>query len=93
VVKSEPVVVRGAFNFGLKAIGRALHALGLIETAWTDGPSDGLGAMVMTWNAAGEAAARGVRLVEIDCMNEVVRYNEIDCRVMYEVIDLLRRRH
>jgi hypothetical protein len=93
VVKSEPVVVCGAFGFGLKSIGKALHAQGLIETSWADGPTDGLGAMVVTWNAAREAIARGVPLVDVERMREVVRYNEIDCRVMYEVIELLRRAH
>src|SRR5262249_38292790 len=46
VVKKEPFVVQGAFGFGLKAIGKALHAHGLIRTSWEDGPTDGLGAMV-----------------------------------------------
>jgi hypothetical protein len=93
VVKSEPVVVRGAFGFGLKSIGNALHAQGLIATSWADGPTDGLGAMVATMNAAREAGERGVALVDVECMREVVCYNESDCRVMYEVIELLRRDH
>src|SRR5262249_1345304 len=62
VVKKEPFVVRGAFGFGLKAIGKALHAHGLIETSWEDGPTDGLGAMVGAWRAAAEAKERDVSL-------------------------------
>jgi hypothetical protein len=93
VVKAEPVVVRGALGFGLKAIGKALHAHGLIETEWSDGPTDGLGAMVGAWRAAAEAKERGVSLRDVALMQEIERYNEVDCRVMYEVIDYLRRRH
>jgi hypothetical protein len=93
VVKAEPVVVRGALGFGLKAIGKALHAHGLIQTEWSDGPTDGLGAMVGAWRSASEAKERGVSLRDVPLMEEIERYNEVDCRVMYEVIDYLRRRH
>lgn len=93
VVKAEPVVVRGALGFGLKAIGKALHSHGLIETEWTDGPTDGLGAMVGAWRAAVEAKERGVTLRQIALMQDIERYNEVDCRVMYEVINYLRQYH
>jgi hypothetical protein len=90
VVKAEPVVVRGALGFGLKAIGKALHKHGLIKTHWEDGPTDGLGAMVGAWSAAAEAHRSGVSLREVELMREIERYNEVDCRVMYEVISWLR---
>ena len=45
VMREEPVVVRGALGFGLKAVANAMHARGLIETSWADSPVDGLGAM------------------------------------------------
>jgi hypothetical protein len=93
VVKKEPFVVRGAFGFGLKAIGRALQAHGLIRTSWDDGPTDGLGAMVGAWRAAAEAKERGVSMREVALMQDIERYNEVDCRVMAEVIDYLRRCH
>lgn len=46
VVKEQPVTVRGAFGLGLKAIAKAMHPRGLVETLWSMGPADGLGAMV-----------------------------------------------
>ena len=49
VIRPEPVVVRGAHGFGLKAITNALHTEGLVETRWSTGPTDGLGAMVGAW--------------------------------------------
>jgi hypothetical protein len=93
VVKAEPVVVRGALGFGLKAIGKALHAHGLIQTEWADGPTDGLGAMVGAWRAAAEAKERGVSLRDVALMQEIERYNEVDCLVMYEVISYVRSHH
>jgi type III restriction enzyme len=93
VVKPEPVVVRGAFGFGLKAIAKSLHAQGLIESSWSDGPTDGLGAMVAAWSAGREAEQAKTSLAHNALMREVARYNEIDCRVMWETIEYLRARH
>jgi Predicted nuclease (RecB family) len=93
VVRKEPVVVRGALGFGLKAIGKAMHAQGLIGTSWADGPTDGLGAMVGAWSAAAEARRGGVALGQVELMREIERYNEVDCRVMAEVIGYLRDNH
>ena len=87
----EPVTVRGAFGFGLKAIAKALHEHGLIETVWGDGPTDGLGAMVGAWWADDEARRLDVSMRALDLMQEIEAYNEVDCRVMQEVLDYLRR--
>jgi hypothetical protein len=91
VVKEQPVTVRGAFGFGLKAIAKAMQQHGLIETVWADGPADGLGAMIGAWWCQREADRRGCALSEIDLMREIGAYNEVDCRVMAEVLEYLRR--
>jgi hypothetical protein len=91
VVQAEPLVVRGAFSFSLKAIARSLHALGHIETHWGDALADGAGAMAGAWNAAIEAKRKGVTLGETEVMGEIAAYNEVDCRVMAEILDYLRR--
>lgn len=93
VIQAEPVVVRGAFSFSLKSIARAMRANGAIATDWGDGLADGAGAMAGAWNAAVEAKRRGVALGDTDPMREVARYNEVDCRVMAEILDHLRREH
>lgn len=93
VVREEPVVVKGAFGFGLKAVSSALHSEGLIETLWGDGPSDGLGAMVAAWWCDAEAKNQNVQMSSIDLMREVIEYNEVDCKVMMEIIGYLRANH
>ena len=90
-MRREPVVVRGALGFGLKPVAKALHSHGLIETLWGDGPTDGLGAMVGAWWC--EQAREGKTLRDLDLMSEIVRYNEVDCRVMMEVVRYLREHH
>ena len=93
IVHPTPVVVRGARSFGLKAVARAMRSHGLIETEWGEGLADGTGAMAGAWAAADAAAKDGADLGQVDLMRDVSRYNEIDCRVMAEVLDHLRREH
>ena len=93
IVHPAPVVVRGARGFGLKAVARAMRSHGLIETDWGDGLADGTGAMAGAWAAAAIAAQAGSDLGAAELIAEVARYNEIDCRVMAEVLDHLRRSH
>ena len=93
VVRKEPVVIRGALGFGLKHVARALYQHGLIETCWEDGPSDGLGAMVGAWWCAEEARRSGCRMDQLQLMQEIARYNEVDCRVMMECVRYLRTHH
>lgn len=90
VVRAEPVAVAGAFGFGLKAVATGMHAAGLIETTWTDGPADGLGAMIGAWWCDDEARRTGVSMTELDLMREIGSYNEVDCRSMAEVLAWLR---
>jgi hypothetical protein len=68
----------------------ARHAGALIQTVWSDGPTDGLGAMVATWSAAQEAAAARAPLSTHPLMLEISRYNEVDCRTMCEILAWFR---
>ena len=93
VMRKEPVVVRGAMGYGLKAVATAMRANGLIETGWDDSQVDGLGAMVGAWRCDAKARAEDVPMSELDLMDEIIRYNEVDCRVMMEIVRYLRMHH
>ncbi len=93
VVEIEPIVVRGAFKTGLKDFARAMRSLGLVETGWKEGPADGTGAMAGAWWCAGEAAKDGVKLQDIELMQDIAKYNEVDCKVMLEIVRYLRENH
>lgn len=92
VVREEPLVVRGAHGFGLKAVANAMHDLGLTETRWDDGPGDGLGAMVGAWRCERETPEGG-RLIDRKLMQDIRSYNKVDCKVMMELVRHLRRHH
>ena len=94
VMRKEPVRIEGAKGLGLKAVARAMKRQRLIDSTWDDASNlDGLGAMVGAFWAANEARRLGVTLDEVDLVREIVRYNEIDCKVMMEIIAHLRRFH
>ena len=94
VVRAQPVVVRGAHGFGLKAMTNAMHRAGLINTQWGDGPADGQAAMVAAWSCQRQLRdGRAQRLADLELMQQVRDYNETDCRAMCEVLQHLRNHH
>ena len=93
-VRKEPVVVNGAFSFNLKEFANALYALGLIKTRWKAGLTDGLGAMVGAWWCQNQVdVGKHQRLIDVGLMKVIRRYNEVDCRVMWEILSYLRANH
>ena len=93
VMRQEPVVVRGALGFGLKAVANAMHSQHLIETNWSDSPVDGLGAMVGAWRCDEKTQLQGEPMSTSPLMAEIARYNEVDCKVMMEIVRYLRANH
>ena len=91
VITAEPVVVRGAFGFGLKPFTTALYSHGLVTCRWGTGPTDGLGAMVGAWWCQSQInQGRAGRLIDLELMKEIRAYNEVDCKAMMETITYLR---
>ena len=83
---SEPIVVKGSFNFKLKSIGNAMYNLGLIDTRWDDsGPVDGLHAMF--------DAIKSYDNKDNELMKTIIKYNLIDCKIMWDIVEYLRNNH
>ena len=94
VARAEPVVVKGAFGFGLKEMTNAMHSAGLIPTKWADGPADGRGAMVGAWSCQREVdQGRAERLIDTDLMQQIGDYNETDCKAIHDILQYLRQHH
>lgn len=92
VFKDEPIVVKGALKFGLKEIGKAMFKNNLIETTWDENShcTDGNGAMVHAWKCYKIAEEKNINVKEIGLMKEIIKYNETDCKVLYEIISYLK---
>lgn len=70
-----------------------MHAAGLVETLWGEGPAGGMGAMIGAWWRDVEAERLSCRLIDVELMQDIRAYNEIDCRAMMEIVRHLREEH
>ncbi len=93
VMIAEPVVVKGAMDFGLKSIAKAFKSHGFVDTLWKEGPADGLGAMIGAFWCDQTARDNGVPMRDSALMHQISGYNEVDCLVMMEAIRYLRHHH
>ena len=90
---SEPVVIKGALNFSLKTIAKVLKSYSMIDTCWDQSSpcSNGLNAMILANRIYENHKDKLIDCVQSDSvMKEIIKYNEVDCKVMYEIHELMR---
>jgi hypothetical protein len=84
------IIINGALNFSLKTIAKAMNKHKMINTVWdnTNPCSDGLNAMLYAFKLY-----KNNNNVNIDepTMRNIIHYNYIDCKVLYEIIQYLRK--
>ena len=90
VFKKEPIVINGALNFGLKNIAKAMFNNDMIDVIWdNENPcSNGLTAMVLAWKTYQRRALTDIH--ESPVIQDIIKYNEMDCRVIWEIVNYLR---
>ena len=82
--KDNCIAVRGAFHFGLKTIANACYTNGLIDVKWEDNDVDGAKAMITAWKCH-RNLNNGDKMANCMEMQEIIRYNEIDCKVLWKL--------
>lgn len=95
VFKEEPIVIKGAMNFGLKTIATAMKKHGFIKSGWDkkSSCSDGRGAMIELYKAHNLACDKNTSMSKISTMKQIIRYNMMDVLVLYEIITYIRENH
>jgi hypothetical protein len=86
----EPVVIKGAFNYSLKTIAKSLYELSMCKTIWDSSSpcSNGLTAMILANKIYDNS---DIKCVASDkTMKEIENYNEVDCKVLYEIHNLMK---
>jgi putative phage-type endonuclease len=83
--KCEPIICRGMLNFSLKSVVKAFYDNMFIETNYDTDVDNGLQAMVMAYECYKN------NNVQSYIMSNIQTYNEIDCKVMWEIIEYLRK--
>ena len=94
VFKKEPIVIQGAFSFSLKDISNAMYKNNMIKSSWTNNENikcvNGQDALILAIKLYKE----NNQVKEDNNVLKVIRdYNEIDCKVLFEIIEYLRLNH
>jgi hypothetical protein len=90
VFVNEPITIKGALNYSLKTIAKALKKHKLIDSIWdtTSVCSNGLNAMILANNLYDSGISN---IINDSCMKEIIYYNEIDCKVLWEIHNLIKK--
>lgn len=89
--KENCISIKGVFNYGLKNVARGLYDLGFIKTKWEDSSLDGKSAILAAWRCNEYGKENGKKMGEYVEMKEIVKYNEIDCKVLFDILNFTRK--
>lgn len=88
------VAVKGVLNYGLKNIAKAFHRLGFIQTTWGESEcADGADAAVNVYRAHMECQYTQSPLSQHPILQDIAVYNEVDVKVLQEILYYLRKHH
>ena len=92
IFEYEPIAIKGLFNYKLKEVVKVMNFHNLINIQW-DEISDGLEAMILTWKYDEYCKKNNISLTEHHKFKEIINYNEIDCKAMYEMLIYIKKNH
>lgn len=108
IFQREPITIKGAMNFSIKTVGKAMYRHQMIKSIWKkdkDSPQDGLGAMMAAINyykfksewdkmdAKKKKAMKKNMNRQKMLFDKMTYYNEMDCKVLWEIVEYLRNNH
>jgi hypothetical protein len=83
IMKNEMIVVKNATKYGLKNVANAMYNNKLIESKWDTTCKSGEDAMTVFINNKDNIS-------DIPDLKDIEKYNELDCKIMYEIILFFR---
>lgn len=89
IFRSEPIVIKGCFNFGLKNIVTAMNSHGLIDTIMESKCTSGTSAAIKAWNVYKNNSDP----VNSSVIKDISKYNKFDVKALYDIITYLRKNH
>jgi putative phage-type endonuclease len=87
---SNHIVVRDVHGYGLKDIAKQLYKFGYTTTNWIDEDINGISAILVAWDCNKYAIENNCNMVDSVDMNEIILYNEVDCKVLYDILKFIR---
>lgn len=91
----EPIGIKGCLNYSLKTVAKTFYQYGFINTIWDDSSATANGADVAieAYQADQECVKAGLPFSSHALAADIIKYNEVDCRVMQEILEYLRVNH
>ncbi len=93
VFKSQPIFIKGAYNFGLKSIGTAMYNNGMIKSTWKKKDDNGFNVMLKINEYSKDAEILDLWITDYEEVNDIIIYNMIDCQVLVEIIEFLQLKY
>ena len=92
---AEPIGIRGCLNYGLKNIAKTFYSHGFIKTTWdTDSKClDGADAALGAYKVNKQIKKSGGSFINNPLIKDIGKYNEVDCKVLFEILTYLRDNH
>ena len=91
--RKEPITINGSLNFSLKSVAKAMNSHRLIKSNWNSkNPcSNGLNAMLLAHKAYKDT--KNPMDENNVIMHNIIHYNHIDCKVLWEILTYIRDNH
>lgn len=92
VLRNESVAMSGLSGYSLKKMAHAMHKGGCIQTIWTQNTEiqNGAGAMIQGEKLYLEEKEEDAKE---EIKKNILQYNEVDCKVMWEISNYFRACH
>ena len=87
--KTEQIVIKDCFNYGLKSISGNMKKHNLINTEMNSICNSGMSAMISAYNCYQTSDVP----INSSIMKDIEKYNNFDCQVLYDIITYLRLNH
>ena len=85
--KRNCIAIKGAKNYKLKEITNSMYSNGMINIRWDTNCTNGLDASYNAWRMYLDENINTSEFADI------IRYNEIDCKSIFSIINYLRNNH
>jgi|SaaInlStandDraft_6_1057023.scaffolds.fasta_scaffold00823_13 predicted RecB family nuclease len=82
---NNSIIVKNSKNFKLKNVAKSMYMHNMITTTWDNNIINGLDAMYEMFNM--------YQNNNFTNLNTVIKYNEVDCKVMYDMIKYLNNKN
>jgi hypothetical protein len=93
IFKTQPIFIKGAYNFGLKSIGTAMYNNGMIKSTWKKKDDNGFNVMLKINEYSKDAEILDLWITDYEEVNDIIIYNMIDCQVLVEIIEFLQLKY